>query len=771
MNRSRLSYGFLAMVGVAGTLAGSLASAAWADVSEAAGNSRTGASGPIEEMVVTAQLRAERLQDVPLSISAVSGEMLNDRGITSLEQLTLLVPGVRMSGYGNPNFIFIRGVGSGNNLATEQSVGTFIDGVYFGRDRAAKAQLFDIERVEVLKGPQVTLFGRNTIGGAFNIITRDPGDEWDGYLQGGYDFELESESVEGALTIPASDVVRIRVGGRYQDGQGWVANEGSGNKAGAPEQKTGRVVVLAEPTDQLTIRLKMDAGALRGGLDPLELIHTSPDFLSAVRSVDPGEDGRLNRRATGPGFREGFDEARNHVDTENYLATIEWGVGEYTLTSLTGHVKYEVDGIGDVDASALSFIQNDYDLRYSSLSQEFRLTSPVRDRYEYVAGLYFSDEDLRSAKAVSINLEALPVVDAAIPGIFPRQVTRNQFFKQGAKMWSAYAQGGVELTDSLQLTLGLRHVTVEKEVNSQELFFSALGERVANPLYNALFPLLGLGDVHAFSDIERKDKDLSGLVRLEYRPDPDWLVYAGYTRGYKAGGFDEDNAAGLPNANEFEAETVDSYQVGTKRTAGRGIVNVDFYYNTISDLQVASFDGVAGFLVTNAAKSVTRGVDIEFHQRLSDRIRITLQAGYLDAYYDRYDEAPGIYPAVTQDLSGRTLPFAPKWTASSTLIHRFSFGRGWDLETQIMVFGTTPYYATFNQDRMLKQEGRAKLDARITFANHPRGFDVALIGRNLTDSTSISFGNPLPLAPLIGANYFAYSDPPRTVAIQLRKWF
>lgn len=724
-----------------------------------------------EDILVTAQLRSERLQDVPASISALNGELLSQRAIVSIDQLTAIVPGVRMSSYGNPNFVFIRGVGAGNNLATEQPIGTFVDGVYIGRDRAAKSQLFDLERVEILKGPQVTLFGKNTTGGAFSIVTRSPGKEFEGYVQGNYEFALESEGVEGAVTIPFADTFRVRIGGRYQNNMRWVKNAGTGVAAGAPEQLTGRIVIVAEPSDRFDIKVKAEAGSLRGGLDPLELIRATPAFLATVRAIDPSEDGTLNRHATGPGLIPGFDQAFNNVDTQNYLATMNWQLGGVTLTSITGYVRYKVGASGDVDSTALSFIKNDSRQRYQSFSQELRLLSSDEGPFKYVGGLYFANENYVVSKAVSINLAGHPTVNAAVPAVFPRLVTRNQLFDQNAKTLSPYAQGSLALSDAWSITLGLRYAHSHKTVRHQDLFFSVFGQSTPNPLYNALFPNLGLGNVHSFSGIERKEGALSGLGRIEFRPEKGSLFYASFTRGRKAGGFDEDNARGLPRANEFDPETISSFQGGMKKDIGRGALNVDLFYNTISKLQVASFDGVAAFQVTNAASAVSRGVDIEFRQKLTDRLGLSLQGGYLDAYYKRYPGAPGISPAPTQDLSGKPLPFAPKWTGNLSLSHELPLSGSWSLKTQGDLFYSSAFNATFNNDPALTQHNYAKVDLRLALYNSRADLEVSLVGRNLTNSTAISFGNPLPLAPLIGVNYFAYSDPPRTIALQIRKGF
>jgi iron complex outermembrane recepter protein len=724
-----------------------------------------------DEIVVTAQLRQERLQDVPVSISALSGETLSDRGVVSLDQLTSLAPGVRISSYGNPNFVFIRGVGAGNNLATEQPIGTFIDGVYFGRDRAAKSQLFDLERVEILRGPQVTLFGKNTIGGAFNIVTRDPGEEFGGYAQTSYETELGSAGVEGAVNLPVSDSLRFRVGARYQEALDWVENEGYGEAAGAPEQLTGRVVMVAEPRPDLTIRLKAEGGSLRGGLDPFELIRTTPGFLAAVQAVDPSEDGELNRHATGPGVVPGFDQAYNDVDTQNYVGAVDWRFSDHVLTSVTGYVSYEVAASGDVDASALSLIKNDSEQEYTSFSQEFRIASPDDRRFEYIAGLYFADENYDVHKAVSINIAGHPTLDAVIPAVVPRLVTRNQFFAQSTETLSLFAQGSFHATDELSFTAGLRYVDTEKEVSRQDLFFSVFGETTPDAMYNAIFPGLGLGVVHFDSGISREEDSLSGLARVEYRPREGALYYLSYTRGEKAGGFDEDNARALPRANEFEPETVDSYQAGMKLDVWSGVLNVDLFYNEISDLQVASFDGVAAFQVTNAASAVSRGVDVEFRQRLSDRWGFALQGSYLDAYYESYEGAPGVYPAATQDLSGEPLAFAPRWTGNLSLFYDRPLPGGWLFTGQADYFYSSSYNATFNNDPALEQGDYGKLDLRLSVYHADSDLEVSLLARNVTDSTSISFGNPLPLAPLIGVNYFAYSDPPRTLALQIRKGF
>jgi iron complex outermembrane recepter protein len=720
------------------------------------------ASAVVEEIVVTAQKRPERLQDVPLAITAISGDRMSALSVQTLEQINALTPNVRVSSAPGVGLLFVRGVGSGTNLAFEQSVGTFIDGVYFGRDRAARAAMFDVERVEVLKGPQVTLFGKNTIGGAFSFVTRDPGDSFESYVEGNYDFELDSRGVESAVSGPVTDKLAIRLAGRYQDQRGWVQNPGTGVDGGSRKDRVARAVFVADPTDALRLRLKVERNSFELGPDPIEIAFASPEYLELVRSLDPAEDGIINHRKSGPGFQPGFDQEFEKTDSENYTLALDWYLGDFNVTAISSFVGYEIDKAADVDISALSRAAVTFEQDYQAVAQEVRLLSPEDMRLTYIVGAYYSDESYDSAKYLDVNLPELGLSGFPV-------LRRSQTFDLSTETWSAYGQGNFVIAGPLSITAGLRYSSVRKSAR-QLMHYSDFGEVTPNPELAPIGSLLGLGPVHDFGNLRRKDDHLSFTGRLEYQTGAGLLAYAGYSRGYKAGGFDEDNAAGFADGQEFAEEQVDAFEVGVKSRLGAGILNIAAFYNKLEDLQVASFNAnLNAFTVTNAASATSRGVEVELQQKLTDRLDILLNGAFLDAFFKDYRNAQGYFGSVI-DRSGDRLPFSSKWQVSTELRHAWHMTSDWWLMSRVLVGYNSAYDTSLNPIPELRQSGYVRVDARVALEGER--VELAFIGRNLTDRKIKSYGNEIPLSGNANAgippSLSALSEPPRTLALQLR---
>ena len=240
----------------------------------------------LEEIVVTATKREAALQDVPIAISVVSGEKIEQFGVTELDELAAYLPGVHIGESGGNNQVFIRGIGSGNNAGFEQSVGTFIDGVYFGRARNSRAAFLDIERVEVLKGPQSTLFGKNTVAGAINITTAQPLDSFEAYVDLGHESELNGQSLTAMVTGPLSDSVRGRFVAKTYERDGWMKNIFPGGKDGPSQDNTIMRGTLAwDATEQLSVNLKVEHGNFKtvGGTPKETVASPSSTYLNGLR--------------------------------------------------------------------------------------------------------------------------------------------------------------------------------------------------------------------------------------------------------------------------------------------------------------------------------------------------------------------------------------------------------------------------------------------------------------------------------------------------------
>ena len=348
----------------------------------------------IEEIVVTARKKDESIIDVPISIAVTTGADIQKQGFRDLQSIVAAVPAVNLSRAGGAETMNIRGTGSGENSGFEQSVGFVIDGISIGRSRATRAGLLDVERLEILKGPQTTYFGANTIAGVVNIVTRSASisDGAGGYIRSSYEIEAEEFVVEGGANLPLSDTFALRVAGKYTDSQGFIKDEGVGHKVPATEDSIARISALWAPNDQLTAELKytrseMDANS---GLDA-QITNCEPFIPPGVPGGPQGGIGQLNCiQADGQPVEDELNYKRNNdmegersLTMDMALLDIDYAIGEYTLTSMTGLYQFENYFLLDLDLTSVpslvapsrfSTAQEDSSEHFS---QELRLTSPA----------------------------------------------------------------------------------------------------------------------------------------------------------------------------------------------------------------------------------------------------------------------------------------------------------------------------------------------------------------------------------------------------------
>ena len=726
------------------------------------------AAATIEEIVVTATKRPQSLQDVALAVSVMDGTMLDDQGIDSLEELTYYVPSVQISEAAVSTNIFIRGVGSGVNYGFEQSVATFIDGVYFSRSRSARNPFLDVARVEVLKGPQGVLFGKNSIAGALNITSRQPTETWENSLTAYWEPDFNTRMITGVTSGPLTDTLGMRLVGRYSDTDGYLDNSLVNEDEPERDEWALRGTLQWAPTAQLTMTLKAEASEfdVTGRADQLTV--STPAMLSLVQSIDPAAEGAFDYNKSGPGVDPFFTEEFDNTETRNVMLNIDYGLGEHTLTSITSYIAYEYDKNDDVDFSNLSLLAYPGEQDYDAWSQELRITSPLSDRFEYIVGVYYSSEDLTSNKRVDINLAAVPALDAVLPGAIPRTGARNQFFQQDTKNWAVFGQGTLHLSSVLRVTAGLRYTEDEKKANKR-LYFSQIGSAVLDPLTNATYPALALGNPHEFDDLELDEDKLTPSVTVEWDVTGNVMTYATYGQGFKAGGFDEDNINGDPASEEFDPETVDSYAVGLKASlaSGAAYLNVELFRSDFDDLQVSTFDGTAAFLVGNAAKARSQGVDVDFRWQATESLALGGALSLLDAEYESYAEGPCVFGAgAVCDLTGENLQFAPEYSGNVYGEYFWSVFQNWELGLQASVNFSDAYDIPGDLDPVVAQDSFYKLNARVSLNSADGRYGFALIGKNLTDEKTTSWGNDVPLGAFIGNNYFQFIDPPRTIGLQ-----
>ncbi|HMO76299.1 MAG TPA: TonB-dependent receptor [Sphingopyxis sp.] len=727
--------------------------------------------GGLEEIIVTAQKRAEGLSDVPISISAVSGKQVEAYGQTNLEQISSSVPNLKITQTAIANRIAIRGIASGDNKGFEQSVAMFVDGVYYGRDQLSRLPLVDMERVEVLRGPQPTLFGKNAIAGAVNITTRSPTDEFEGSVSGLYEFNHKEFQLHGVLSGPLTEGVEARVVGYYRTMDGYFYN-----------QKLDR----NEPNvDEYYARGKLEFD--RGGPFAAELKLEYADFTMKGQPRDVfGAVGNYNTVFQGPFFvstdpdyirEDNGYESRNKVFGATLNADLE--LGDHTLTSVTALLDYKTREIVDVDFSGISFLDGT-NLRedYRQFSQELRLASPGGEAFNYIGGVYYQHAKLDVQDFTLFNPTFLAL---GAPFNALGDTRNDRDYEQTSDLISVFAQGELSLTDQLRVTAGARF-NHEKKTGSRTLAVVQGPLSVAPaPVVAAVFRALNI-ESHSISGKLSEDS-FNPMVNVQFDATDDLMLYASYARGTKAGGFDirsnslpTSTTVARPGAFMFEDESADNFEAGLKYKSRNVAFNLSFYRTKYKDLQVNIFDGTLNFNVRNAAAARTQGIEADFRAAVAPGLTLSGAIAYLDFEFTNftngqcfYQQAPG--PGGFCDYTGKRNALTPKWSGNLNVDYTTPIGGDMKIAVNLNADFSSSYIAAANLDPRTHQDGYAKLGARLALGQIDGRWEVALIGRNLTNQRILQTASAMPLATTItggaGNAYNGIVDRPRTIAVQL----
>ena len=751
----------------------------------------TPAQGPTAEndIVVTAQGREQRLQDVPISASVVSGDLLSRQGIRSTEDLTTRLPNVRISSGGtSSDLLNIRGVGSGLSTTFEQSVATFVDGVYRGRSRASRAALFDIDRVEVLRGPQTTFFGNNAIAGALNISTRKPSDTF-GYNATALYSPTDGEfNLEAGVTGPITDSLSGRIAARYSGMNGFIKNDVTGGHSPHLRDFVGRASLAWRPSDTWESDLRVDIGRNRDtGIQNYELegCPAPPGYPApagvCARAIAAGvNEGKLDYHSSSPldsRFRYNYVEAAliNRISIGEHRLIATTGYFDHDVFQLFTNYPINLPGVGG--SPSLNTVNNNED--YHSYSQELRLESPTGRTFEYTLGAYYAHENLYTDNYTGLFFTpfgafAGPPYTAATPAAIAIAI------KQKTDNKSVFGAATIHVGPSARVNLGLRYSSVSKNATRESAFGTTSSPIMTSDTFvpgsesvqNNLARVLGSSRID-FPDKKRTDNKLLPSVNLQYDITPDVMAYGSYAKGFKAGGF----ALGS-TTEQFGPESVDAFEVGLKGSAldRRVTFNLALFNGKYKGLQEALVivlaNGVQQAIVGNVGAARSKGVEFGATARLSDFLSISADVAYLDSRYTDYPAAPctGLQTANTplgtncvQDLSGKRRAYSPKFSGNVGASVRIPAG-DYQVRFDPSLYFSSKFYQQPSHDPLLLQEGYAKVDARLGFGPEDGRWEVAVIGKNLTDKETASFRGLVGTAP--GATYVA-PERPRSVAFQI----
>jgi iron complex outermembrane receptor protein len=714
-----------------------------------------GSAGVLEEVVVTAQKREQSLQDVPISVSTMAGDQVDAKYIMSLEQLTEYMPNVVITDTTAGEQLFIRGLGSGANEGFEQSVGTYVDGVYYGRGRSAKTGFLDLARVEVLKGPQGVLFGKNTIAGAINITTRNPTDEFEAGVKLGYEIEHEEKILEASISGPITDNFGARLAIRGSDHDGWMKNTYLDQSSGEIQEVAARLTTVWQVSEAVDAVVKIQYTDMEAGERPGQLSDCSEAMRAIVAGVDDCRfDDETTMALIGTGGAEhGFE---NYKSLSAGL-TVNWEFENLTLTSVTGYTELEDEHALELDFTHLDILSADpRNEDFDSLSQELRLASALGKPLEYVVGVYYEKTDLKRSN--NFNLPTL---------------TRVGEVAQDGESKAIFGSMSWNINDQFRATIGGRYTEDEKDAH-RIMFFAMRKTHIPLPI-----PAIpGLGVAHDANYI-RDDSDFSPSFTMEWKPADNQMYYFTYSEGFKAGGFDFSSGEADFDKVEFDPEGVKSVEVGGKTTLLDGAMelNVALFRSEFTDLQVSTFDGNLALLVGNAAEAISKGLEVDMRWALTDELTLTAALAFLDAKYDSYEtaqctsaQAAATPPGQTciQDMTGEALTFAPDYSGSVSLSYVRVVGDGLLLKATGDVNFTDEYWVAGDADPRALADSYAKFNALLAIESASSNWEVGVLAKNLTNEKTTHWANDVPLSP---GSFYTYLDRPRTVTLFARYSF
>ena len=718
----------------------------------------------IEEVVVTATLTEKSELDTPISIDILDGDTMVENNIMTMFDISDRTPGITIAKGTLSNKIYMRGVGSGGNQAFDQSVGQFVDGVYQGRSWTLQGTLLDMERVEILKGPQTTYFGNNSIGGAVSFITKVPTDVSESSISG----TIGSHGEKTFTAIQSgrfSDNMKARFAFSYHEMDGWLKNTNpTGDNFPNKDGFNLRSTFVWDSNESLEAKLKVDIGRLDTA-SGMGWQHTncyadgSGANLTFVIS-----DCRIGLEQA-PGFEGAFDDRFSaseqqygFLDSDSIVLEMKRTMPNHELVSITSNQEYDSSVPGESDQSAAPFFHWRIKEESSQFSQEIRLTSNATDKSQYMIGAYYQSTD-------TMNYTNLA------RWIIPLAITRPLDIDN--KTFSLFATMTFFVSEQLHVTAGLRRTDVDKDYKRP--------------------PGTGTNGPHAFDDFNldfaheadalaslvpdkySEDAILPSLM-IQYFSDENSMIYASYSDGFKSGGYE---ALGVfkPNRGAYGSEAVDAYEFGYKTSNDKMKMSANYFHSEYDGNQLSQYvypdTGGVPYTTTSNIPSTNKGFELELSYLLTDSIIADLSFTALDATYDSYEGgtcAAGVSPpagAAGCDYSGRTLLHAPENTGLFTLSSEDEMSNGMMMNSSISVYWTDDQWHNTDYNVNSQEEGFSKVDARVEFSKDD--WYVAILGKNLTDEYTSSWNQQTVYT--LGTGQFAILERTRSIAVQFGKNF
>ncbi|MBI1404510.1 MAG: TonB-dependent receptor plug domain-containing protein [Caulobacter sp.] len=733
-----------------------LAGAAWTVSAGLAAAQDTGSE--VDELVVTARRTSENLQEVPAAVSAFSEAALDRIQATDTTGLQGAVPNLNIvqgRGSSNATNIYIRGVGQPDALQTfDPAVGVYVDDVYYSRIRGTNLDLLDLERIEVLRGPQGTLYGKNTIGGALKFVSRKPGQDFRANAQlavGSYN-QMEAK---GGVSGPVSDTLALGISGIVSKRDGYVHDTVLNRDYNDKNSWGVRGALAFTPSDALRVDVSVDYNKDDAGLNVGKPVNSLVTLFGGPLLTLP-TDGNYDYLArTTPGLP-------NSTKLEHWgtSAQVSWNINDaLTLKSITAYRELKTDDFIDIDATQLEvgdvFVGVDQD----QVSQELQLAyegGPVT----VVGGLFWMKENITSHQEAYADDLVGPVLGNPT---FLRTIDDDLT----TKSWAAYVNASWAITDKLSLSAGLRYTEEEKTYSRSTSTFSNNPLLVADPAF-------------AFTGLNKTWDDVSPMVSVDYKLTDDVLLYVRGAKGFKSGGFN--GRANNPGEQApYDPETLTSYEAGMKGRFldGKAMLNLTVFTNDYQDFQARVSGTVTDpgtglpspeLTVINAASLKLNGFEVEASIRPIDGLLLDAQVGYLTAEYEGFKDVRFTSTGGNRDFQDPA--FSPKWTVRYGAQYSWNLGAAGDLtlggQARFRSEQALAVDNTFTNSRTrisgLYQDDYWLFDARIVWTAADGHFNVGLYGQNLSDEAYKTDGQEF---SSVGGIRTVYYGAPSTVTLRL----
>lgn len=731
----------------------------------------------LKQVIVTARRREETLTSVPVAVTAFTIDEIERANLVNLAGIGDIAPNVIISNFraNGGGSIAIRGISSpATALGFEQAVSVSIDGVQTSSGFLAQLGFFDVQQVEVLKGPQALLFGKNSPAGVISLSTAQPTDTFEASLNGSYEFIADEMIVDGVVSGPITDKLSARLALRGRHMKGWLYNDArpiadnpfiAGPDEGLPgahdsrvgdEEFIGRVTLAYEPTENIDLNLKVTHNRARndGGGLASQNIGPCVDNQPRVYGVaDPyGEcepDDRLTNGDTFPAAAHPAGPADGQAtgELDATLAVLQGSVdlGSFAITSITGYSGLDTYTFGSFDQTTLAQVVVLEDDVHRALSQEIRLETQFDGPLNFMAGGYYQSKYIKTNFAIKLN-------DAFYNPATDLYYSVLQYGSIDGDTVSVFAQGLYDITDHIELAAGARWTREEKVLKDFIYYGNPSAAFQAGNRFDDTF----------------KDENVSPEVTLSWRPTSEMTVFAAYRTGYKSGGY---NLTSPIQANttigdiDFGSEKAEGFEIGAKGFLldGRLFFDTNAYAYTFSDLQVNAYDPARiAYTVSNAAEIEQKGVEFQANFDATDNLRLTGNIAY---NHNRFTDFEGqcysyTFPAgdttspappncsfipgtrtLQQDFKDRAPARSPDWTGKFGAVYTRRIGPGLELELHSDAIYSDSYYAAETAAPSTFQEEFWRLNAGINLISSDRGWSIGLSGRNLTDEYYLLFAS------------------------------